>query len=49
MSLALLLTAPLPVPSGPLAEWQIATACVIFGISYVVFALGKLPGLKIDR
>jgi Na+/H+ antiporter NhaD/arsenite permease-like protein len=37
------------VHSGPLAGWQIAAACVIFGISYVVFALGKLPGLKIDR
>jgi Na+/H+ antiporter NhaD and related arsenite permeases len=49
MGLALLLTAPLPVPAGPLAEWQIAVACIIFGISYVVFALGKLPGLKIDR
>jgi Na+/H+ antiporter NhaD/arsenite permease-like protein len=49
MALALLFTARLPIPAGPLAEWQIAAACIIFGISYVVFALGKLPGLKIDR
>jgi Na+/H+ antiporter NhaD/arsenite permease-like protein len=49
MGLALLLTAPLPIPSGPMAEWKVAAAFVIFGISYVVFALGKLPGLKIDR
>jgi Na+/H+ antiporter NhaD/arsenite permease-like protein len=44
MGLALLLTVPLPV-----ADWQIATAFAIFAVSYVVFALGKFPGLKIDR
>jgi len=49
MGLALLLSANLPIHASPLAEWQIAAACIIFGISYVVFALGKLPGLKIDR
>ena len=49
MGLALLLNASLPVHTGSLADWQIAAACLIFGISYVVFALGKLPGLKIDR
>ena len=49
MGLALLLTVPLPVPAGHLADWQIATAFAIFAVSYVVFALGKLPGLKIDR
>ncbi len=49
MGLALILTAPLPFPAGPLAEWQIVVACIIFGVSYVVFALGKLPGMKIDR
>jgi Na+/H+ antiporter NhaD/arsenite permease-like protein len=49
MGLALLVIAPLPVPAGPLAEWQIVAACIIFAISYVVFALGKLPGMKIDR
>jgi len=49
MGLALLLNASPPVHTGSLADWQIAAACLIFGISYVVFALGKLPGLKIDR
>lgn len=49
MSVALLLTAPLPVPAGPLVEWQIVAACIVFTVSYLVFALGKLPGLKIDR
>src|SRR3954462_10532521 len=49
MGLALLLSANMPIQAGPLADWQIAAACIIFGISYVVFALGKLPGLKIDR
>lgn len=49
MGLALFLTAPLPFSAGPLAEWQIVSACIIFGISYIVFALGKLPGMKIDR
>jgi Na+/H+ antiporter NhaD/arsenite permease-like protein len=47
--LAILFNANLPVHSAPLAEWQIVAACIIFGISYVVFALGKLPGMKIDR
>jgi Na+/H+ antiporter NhaD/arsenite permease-like protein len=49
MGLAILFNANLPVHSAPLAEWQIVAACIIFGISYVVFALGKLPGMKIDR
>ena len=49
MGLAILFNAHLPVHSAPLAEWQIVAACIIFGISYVVFALGKLPGMKIDR
>lgn len=49
MGSALILTASLPFPAGPLAEWQIVVACIIFGVSYVVFALGKLPGMKIDR
>ena len=38
-------TAALP---GHLAEWQIAAAYAVFAASYVVFALGKLPGMKID-
>jgi Na+/H+ antiporter NhaD/arsenite permease-like protein len=49
MGLALLLSANMHVHPGPLVGWQIVAACIIFGISYVVFALGKLPGLKIDR
>jgi Na+/H+ antiporter NhaD/arsenite permease-like protein len=49
MSLALLLFAPLPVPSHLLADSQVAAATIIFAISYLVFALGKLPGMKIDR
>ena len=49
MILALLLTPHLPVPSSPLAHWQVAAAYLVFAISYLVFALGKLPGMKIDR
>ncbi|MFP5207237.1 MAG: SLC13 family permease [Acidobacteriota bacterium] len=45
----MLLFAPLPVPSDPLAHWQIAAGYLVFAISYAVFALGKFPGLKIDR
>jgi Na+/H+ antiporter NhaD/arsenite permease-like protein len=33
----------------PLAEWQVAAAYAVFAVSYAVFALGKLPGMKIDR
>jgi Na+/H+ antiporter NhaD/arsenite permease-like protein len=32
-----------------LAEWQVAAGYTVFAISYLVFALGKLPGMKIDR
>jgi Na+/H+ antiporter NhaD/arsenite permease-like protein len=32
-----------------LAEWQVAAAYAVFAASYLVFALGKLPGMKIDR
>lgn len=46
---ALLLTATLPVPSSPLAHWQVAAGYLVFAVSYLVFALGKFPGLKIDR
>ncbi len=49
MILALLLTPHLPVPSGPLAHWQVAAAYLVFAVSYLVFALGKFPGMKIDR
>lgn len=49
MLLSLLLAVPLPVPSSPLAHWQVAAGYLIFAVSYLVFALGKFPGLKIDR
>lgn len=49
MPLTLLLAAPLPVPSSPLAHWQVAAGYLVFAVSYLVFALGKLPGMKIDR
>ncbi|MGH9607717.1 MAG: anion transporter [Terracidiphilus sp.] len=41
--------AALPGAGGRLAEWQVAAACAVFVVSYLVFALGKLPGMKIDR
>ena len=43
------LAAALPIPSAPLAHWQIAAGYLVFAVSYLVFALGKFPGLKIDR
>lgn len=35
--------------NGPLAEWQVAMGYSVFIVSYFVFALGKFPGMKIDR
>jgi Na+/H+ antiporter NhaD/arsenite permease-like protein len=32
-----------------LADWQIATAWIIFLASYFVFAFGRFPGTRIDR
>jgi Na+/H+ antiporter NhaD/arsenite permease-like protein len=49
MGMPELLRAALPAAPGQLTEWQIAAAYGVFAVSYVVFALGKLPGLKIDR
>jgi Na+/H+ antiporter NhaD/arsenite permease-like protein len=49
MTLALFAAAPIPVPSDPLAHWQIVAGSLIFAVSYLVFALGKFPGYKIDR
>jgi Na+/H+ antiporter NhaD/arsenite permease-like protein len=49
MTLALFAAAPIPVPSDPLAHWQIVAGSLIFAVSYLVFALGKFPGFKIDR
>jgi Na+/H+ antiporter NhaD/arsenite permease-like protein len=37
------------VPSAALSDARILAAYVIFLASYLVFALGKFPGLKIDR
>ena len=37
-----------PSPTA-LAEANLVAAYVIFGASYLVFAIGKFPGLKIDR
>ena len=34
---------------GPLADWQVAMGYSVFIVSYFVFALGKFPGMKIDR
>jgi len=44
-----LLLAAVPSLPGPLAKWQITAGYSIFFVSYFVFALGKLPGMKIDR
>jgi len=49
MGLPELLRAAVPALPGHLAEWQIAAAYTVFVASYLVFALGKLPGMKIDR
>jgi Na+/H+ antiporter NhaD/arsenite permease-like protein len=46
---ALLLVALPPIDTGSLASWQILAAYIVFAVSYLVFALGKLPGMKIDR
>ena len=37
------------VPAALLPETQTLAGTIIFLASYVVFALGKFPGLKIDR
>ena len=42
------LPAVLLLASG-LADWQVAAGFAVFSVSYLVFALGKLPGMKIDR
>jgi len=35
--------------SNALPEAQTAAAYAVFLVSYLVFALGKFPGMKIDR
>ena len=49
MGMPELLRAASPAAPGHLAEWQIVAAYIVFAVSYAVFALGKLPGMKIDR
>ena len=49
MVLPHLLLAAVPGLSIPLAEWQVTAGYAVFAVSYFVFALGKLPGMKIDR
>jgi Na+/H+ antiporter NhaD/arsenite permease-like protein len=49
MVIPALLEAASPVSPAHLAEWQVAAAYAVFAASYLVFALGKLPGMKIDR
>jgi hypothetical protein len=39
----------LHVPAGILPETQALAGTIVFLASYLVFALGKFPGLKIDR
>jgi len=47
-SSALLPVAALALATG-LADWRVAAGFAVFAVSYLVFALGKLPGMKIDR
>jgi Na+/H+ antiporter NhaD/arsenite permease-like protein len=49
MSSAVLMLTAVPGQAIPLAEWQVVAAYAVFAVSYLVFALGKLPGMKIDR
>lgn len=49
MSSPALLPTAAPGLTSPLAEWQVTAGYAIFAVSYIVFALGKLPGMKIDR
>ena len=49
MILPVLLLATVPDLTSPLAEWRVAAGYAVFALSYSVFALGKLPGMKVDR
>jgi hypothetical protein len=49
MSSPALLLAAVPGLTSPLAEWQVTAGYAVFAVSYLVFAVGKLPGMKIDR
>lgn len=35
--------------TGHLDVWQVTAGYAVFAVSYLVFALGKFPGMKIDR
>jgi hypothetical protein len=37
------------IPAAALSDARIIAAYIIFLASYLVFALGKFPGFKIDR
>src|SRR5512146_2192916 len=37
------------LPLAHVPDWRITAAYLIFLATYLVFALGKFPGLKIDR
>src|SRR5207244_11872962 len=37
------------IPSAALSDARIIAAYIVFLASYLVFALGKFPGFKIDR
>ena len=39
----------MPLPTTALSEARVVIAYIVFLASYLVFALGKFPGLKIDR
>src|SRR5580692_7242217 len=48
--LALIISsAMLLIPSTAVPDARLAAAYIIFLSSYLVFAIGKFPGLKIDR
>jgi len=49
MNLNHFLLAAIPSLHGQLADWQVATGYSVFLVSYLVFAIGKFPGMKIDR
>jgi Na+/H+ antiporter NhaD/arsenite permease-like protein len=44
-----LLTTAVPGLTGPHTDWKVAIGYSIFAVSYFVFAIGKFPGMKIDR
>ncbi len=43
------ISSAVPLPPATLSEFALLAAYAIFICSYVVFALGKFPGMKIDR